>query len=388
MNSALRTNPKLSALAKRYQSELGRHLKQGYGASLEPAFKMGHQAMIRGFETLDLALIHEKALLALAIGLPDSSPDARKRVMVQSSMFFAEAILPIEATHRSALEANVYLSNLNKKLSRRTTDLAASSLSLTREIARRKVLEETLRQSEHRSNELLKQSKVLQKELQSLSRRILSTQEDERKRISRELHDVIAQTLTGINLRLADLKTEARTNAKGFSRKISSTQRLVEKSVDIIHKFARELRPTVLDDLGLIPALHSFVKTFSKDTGISANLNAFAGVEKLNNDRRTVLYRVAHEALTNVARHANASRVDIRIKSLPKAVIMEISDNGQGFEPQKLLCAKSCRHLGLLGSRERVEMVGGKFTIKSAPGKGTTIQAQIPCKGGIKRRSK
>ncbi len=115
---------------------------------------------------------------------------------------------------------------------------------------------------------MLEQSDHLQEQLRRLSRQILSAQEDERKKISRELHDVIAQTLTGINVRLATLKKEAALNTKGLDRNIARTQRLVEKSVDIVHQFARELRPAVLDDLGLIPALHSFVKIFSKRTGI------------------------------------------------------------------------------------------------------------------------
>ena len=157
---------------------------------------------------------------------------------------------------------------------------------------------------------MLEQSDRLQEQLRQLSRQILSAQEDERKKISRELHDVIAQTLTGINVRLAALKKEAAINTKGLDRNIARTQRLVEKSVNIVHQFARELRPAVLDDLGLIPALHSFVKLFSKRTRIHVHLKVFAGVEQLDIAKRTVLFRVAQEALTNVSRHAHASRVE------------------------------------------------------------------------------
>src|SRR5208337_4097773 len=108
-----------------------------------------------------------------------------------------------------------------------------------------------------------KKSERLQDQLRQLSRQVLQAQEDERKRISRELHDVIAQTLTGINVRLATLKKGAALNSKDFDRDIERTQKLVENSVNIVHEFARELRPAVLDDLGLIPALHSFVKNFT-----------------------------------------------------------------------------------------------------------------------------
>jgi signal transduction histidine kinase len=184
--------------------------------------------------------------------------------------------------------------------------------------------------------------------------------------------------LTGINVRLANLKMEAASNTKGLGNKISRTQRLVERSVDIVHRFARELRPAALDDLGLIPALHSFVTSFTKETGIRVSLTAFAKVEDLSSAKRTVLYRVAHEALTNVARHAQADRVKVNIMKRPEAVCMDISDNGKGFEPKRVLSVGSCKRLGLLGIRERVEMVDGKLTVESGLGKGTTIRAEIP----------
>jgi len=341
--------------------------------------------MVLGLETLDLALIHEQAMIVQA--LPANSTAARDLIIHRGGTFFAKAILPMEETHHSALEANANLSRLNEELSKRTLDLSASNRQLKKEIVRRQVVEETLRQSERNTSRLLEQSRRLQEQLRLLSRQILSTQEDERKRISRELHDVIAQMLTGINVRLATLKVEATSNTKGLSEKISRTQRLVEKSVDIVHRFARELRPAVLDDLGLIPALLSFMKNFTKETGIRVSLTAFAGVERLSSAKRTVLYRVAHEALTNVSRHAHANRVETRIRRLPKAVCMDISDNGKGFELQRVLFVSKCKRLGLLGIRERVEMVGGKFTVESAPGKGTTIHAQIPFNNGAKEHA-
>jgi two-component sensor histidine kinase len=180
----------------------------------------------------------------------------------------------------------------------------------------------------------------LQEQLRHLSRQLLLAQEEERKRISRELHDEIAQTLTGINVRLAALKTEATHNTKGLQNKIASTQRMVEKSVDIVHRFARELRPTVLDDLGLIPALHSFVKSFSKQTRIHVGLTVYAAVEQLDSVKRTVLYRVAQEALTNVARHAHASRVDLSIEKLPRTVCLTIQDNGKSFQVERCCTPK------------------------------------------------
>ena len=198
--------------------------------------------------------------------------------------------------------------------------LGVSNLKLRREIVRREQVEASLKKSEQHQRQLLTHSHHMQEQLRQLSRQILLTQEEERREISRELHDVIAQTLTGINVRLAALAKQAATNTTGLDRNIARTQRLVEKSVDIVHQFARELRPAVLDDLGLIPALHSFVKVFSKRTRILVHLKAFAEVEQIGIAQRTVLFRVAQEALTNVARHAHASRVEVSIHKLPDSV--------------------------------------------------------------------
>jgi signal transduction histidine kinase len=332
--------------------------------------------MALGLETLDLARYHERALITLV--LPGYSPGTRDRMVRRAGTFFAEAITPIEKTHRTAREANAHLNEMIQTLNRRSADLAVSNRELQREIVQRKSVEESLRKSEQHYASLLAQSRQMQEQLRQLSRQLLSVQEEERKMISRELHDQIAQTLTGINVRLASLKNESTLNNKGLQKKITSTQRLVEKSVDIVHRFARELRPTVLDDLGLIPALHAFMKTFTTRTGVRASLTAFAAVEQLDTAKRTVLFRVAQEALTNVARHAQASRVEVRIQKLHHCVCMRIKDDGKSFDVERLLHSKGNGRLGLLGMRERLEMVGGNLVVESSPGKGTAVQAQLP----------
>jgi signal transduction histidine kinase len=367
---------RLFKFSQLYRMALRAHLKQGRLASLESARGLGGKAFSAGLQTLDLAKLHE--LILVTEVLPDCPPRKRSALIKQAGIFFAVAITPIEKTHRSAREAAAQLKKIIETLSRRTVELAASNLELSLEISQRKTAEEALRKSEHHYSELLRQSDHLQEQLRRLSRQILSAQEDERKRISRELHDVIAQTLTGINIRLATLKKEALLSTKGLDQNIARTQRLVEKSVDIVHQFARELRPAVLDDLGLIPALHSFVKLFSKRTCIHVHLKAFAGVEQLDSDQRTILYRVAQEALTNVSRHAQANRVEIDIQKQVGGVSMKISDNGKSFQVEKTLNAKGRKRLGLLGMKERLDMVGGRFDIESVPGKGTTVTAQIP----------
>ena len=254
---------------------------------------------------------------------------------------------------------------------RRLEDLAVSNRALKREIVRRQAVEESLKNSEQRKNQLLE-------ELRTLSHRLLQVQEEERKRISRELHDEITQTLMSITVQLETLVRAATVNPSALKQKIARTQRLVVKSVNIVHQFARELRPTGLDDLGLIVTLHEALNEFMKRTGIRVHYTTFAEADQLSSDQRTVIYRIVKEALTNVAQHAHASQVNVDLCKSVDTVQLKISDNGQAFDVKRVLNVKHNKRLGLIGMRERAEMVGGTFTIESTPGKGTTVLAQIP----------
>ena len=225
---------------------------------------------------------------------------------------------------------------------------------------------------------LFLESQVTQKRLRQVTRQILTAQEDERKRVSRELHDEVVQTLVAINVELSALVYGTAAGTRHLRDKIARTQRLVEHSVDAVHRFARDLRPAVLDDLGLIPALHVYCKGLAERKKIKITLTAFGGVERLASDKRTVLFRVAQEALTNIARHARATKVKLAITEIPGAIRIEISDNGKSFPVRKVLQAKGRTRLGLVGMKERIEMVGGLLTIESTYGKGTTVRAEIP----------
>ncbi len=367
---------KTPKLFRAYQKGLHTYLKDGAVGGLEVAQNLGKRALGLGLETLDLAKLHQEALIALVL---HHSSDADRDDMIRlAGTFFAEAVTPIEGSHRIAREANIKLKSTVDKLSQRTKELATSNISLKAEIKSRIDMESSLRVSESTTSRLLAESLHLQEELRFLSRRLLVAQEEERKRISRELHDIVAQTLTGINVRLAALTLKTDANSKGILSNIASTQRLVEKSVDIVHRFARDLRPTVLDDLGLIPALKSYLKDFMERSGIRATLTVFAGVEELDSTTRTVLYRVAQEALINVAHHSKAANAKVSIRKLKEVIRMEIHDDGKGFKVDKPVRSHSCQRLGLLGMRERVEMIGGHFRVESEPGKETTVYVDIP----------
>lgn len=377
---------KLSSLSRRYATALRSHLKRKSPIP-DLARSLGRRALSLGLETLDLARIHERAL---GEAVSTYSANSRDGIFGRAGTFFAEAIVPLEKTHRTARDARVHLLRVNESLRDRALDVAAANRRLKEEILRRKSAEEALRKSEQHYSRLLGQSHLLQEQLRHLSRELLSAQEEERKTISRELHDAVGQTLAGINIELASLKAATALDTRILQKKIVATQRQVEKAVEIVHRFARELRPSLLDELGLIPALHSFAKALARRTRLRISLKIFADVERLDTTMRTVLYRVAQEALTNVARHAQATRVEICIEKLPRAVQMTIRDDGKSFQVQRTLHLARNKGLGLLGMRERVGMVGGKFNIESAPGKGTSVEVQIPVRhlGQANKRSK
>jgi len=221
---------------------------------------------------------------------------------------------------------------------------------------------------------LFADSLVMQEKLRHLTRLIISAQEEERKNISRELHDEVVQTLIGINIELTSL----RKGEGSQPEKIIAIQRLVENSVNAVHGFARGLRPAVLDDLGLIPALHAVCKRLKAKEKLNIQMSAFSGVETLNGEARTVLFRIAQEALNNVSRHAKASHVRLNIGKFGKAIRMEVSDNGRSFSVDKFLKDKNPKRLGLVGMKERIETIGGTLARESTSGKGTVVRAEIP----------
>ena len=364
-------------LAARYLAALRTHLGQnGRGNNGDHAQDLGRAAVAAGLAPLDLAVMHEKAVATLA-----SSHDfanGRNGFFKRKGNFFTQALIPLEAAHRATRETNRELQQRNQTLRRLTLALSRGNRRLQREIVRRQAGEVALKKGHKQYRALFLESQVMQKKLRQLTRQIITAQEEERKMISRELHDDVVQTLVGINVELSALSKGASVGLSAMKAKIARTQRLVENSVNEVHRFARELRPAVLDDLGLIPALHAYSKNLAEREKIKIQMTAFGGVEALGSAKRTVLYRVAQEALTNVARHAQASQVKMSITEISGAIQMEISDNGKSFHVGKALTARNPHRLGLVGMRERVEMVGGTLTIESARGQGTIVRAEIP----------
>jgi len=279
-----------------------------------------------------------------------------------------------QALHEAQKNLADYAGQLEILVGKRTAELMTTNVRLKSAVVKAD-------KSKQQYMQLFLESQLMQVKLRDLTRQIITAQEDERKEISRELHDQVVQILVGISVHLSALGagvSEGLTGLKGLKGKITRTQQLVEVAVNAVHRFARELRPAVLDDLGLIPALHAYNKSLAEQKNLKIHLTAFAGVEALESSKRTVLFRVAQEAMTNVIRHARASQVRMSLTKIPGAVRMEINDNGKSFQVGKTLLAKTNKRLGLVGMRERVEMVGGSLTIESAPGRGTTVRAELP----------
>jgi PAS domain S-box-containing protein len=236
---------------------------------------------------------------------------------------------------------------------------------------------EKLIKSEHHAHQLLEQSHLLQKKLRHVSHQILMAQESLRKKISRELHDEIIQLLVGININLEAFTKMAEIDPQNIRRKIIPVRQLVDKAVQTVHRFARDLRPVMLDDLGLVSALHFHLKEFSKRTSIKVQITAFSGIEAMHNDKLTMFYRVAQEALANVEKHAEASVVNVVILRARGRVSLEIIDDGKAFDVARSSDSNLTHRLGLTSMRERVEMFGGQFSVVSTPGTGTTVRAEV-----------
>ena len=227
---------KLIRLSQRYVMALRTHLQPGARDGLASALELGRQAVAMGVETLELARIHERALHTLEL------PKSKNGFMKRAEIFFTEALTPIVETHRVARQSKTDLHRLKEALGRRTRELAATNLQLKRGARRRKFVEVALKKSGVHYARLLNDSLHLQERLRQLTHQVLAAQEEERKKISLELQDEVAQTLLGINVRLLSLKQESRKNTKGLKSEIASTQRLVAKSASSVRRVAREFR--------------------------------------------------------------------------------------------------------------------------------------------------
>jgi len=202
--------------------------------------------------------------------------------------------------------------------------------------------------------------------------RVVTAQEAERRRLARELHDETGQALTSILLGLRTVE-EAKTDEQRHHA-VELVRDLVRTTLQDVRQLAVELRPTALDDFGLVPALERLTESFSESTGIQLDLESRLPPARLPPETETALYRIVQEALTNIVKHARASRVSILLARRPSTVTLVVEDDGVGFD----VGSSRPDGLGLLGMRERVALLGGRLTIESSSGAGTTCIAEVP----------
>jgi signal transduction histidine kinase len=212
-----------------------------------------------------------------------------------------------------------------------------------------------------------------EQELRGLSNQLVRVQEEERKTISRELHDEVGQLLTGLRMELGTLSHYDPDD--DFRKRLESIKRLAEEALRSVRNLALLVRPSMLDDLGLEPALHWQAKEFSRRCGIPVSVNIEGKLDNLPEALRLCLYRSIQEAMTNCGKHADASRVTVIVKHDEARVIASVQDDGRGFD------ALSQTHgLGLMGMTERVRALHGRMSVASEPGNGTLISLELPAK--------
>ena len=307
----------------------------------------------------------------------------------RGSAFLRDSVAPYRATVLSianqigALNASYLqrqqdlIRNAIAELQRYLARVLAAAIALGMVIAglsmaRMTVLEN--RAERHRS-----QVEQDRKELRGLSRKLVEAQEEERKSISRELHDQVGQMLTALRMELGNLEELRDSPGEDFPEHLNAAKTLTEQTLRSVRDMAMGLRPSVLDDLGLASALKWQAREFARRSGIPVDVRIEGSVERLPEGHRTCVYRVVQEALTNCARHAKASSVRITCHGSEHLVIVTVEDDGIGFDPRRA----TGHGVGLLGVEERVRELGGKVSIFSEPRKGTLLRAEIPAAGEV-----
>ena len=220
--------------------------------------------------------------------------------------------------------------------------------------------------------ERVQDSARARQELKELSARLVSAQEEERRAISRELHDEVGQSLSALLMEAGNAAASVPKDSAEVRRHMESIKKLAEASVHVIRNMALLLRPSMLDDFGLVPALEWQAREVSKRTGLRVHVSAEESTGDLPDEHKTCIYRVVQEALHNCARHAHARSVKVVVRQEPSRIVLSVEDDGRGFDAGRV------RGLGLVGMAERVNHLGGAFKIDSWPGGGTKVAVQLP----------
>lgn len=221
---------------------------------------------------------------------------------------------------------------------------------------------------------LFEQVRDNRERLQALSRRLVEVQELERHYIARELHDEAGQALASLMVGLRMLERDGG-DPQAVSAHCTALKQIADGVLENLHRLAIDLRPATLDHLGLVAALRQHAEMISDRYEIAVQFETVGKIDRLPGEIETAIYRIVQEALTNIVRHARATRAGVLLEQRDESLLLVVEDNGVGFDPQ----APKVGQLGLLGMRERADMLGGTLTIESSPGQGTTLFLEVPC---------
>ena len=215
--------------------------------------------------------------------------------------------------------------------------------------------------------------------MQTLSSQIIQAQEEERKRISRELHDEASQALVAAKINLEMIEKSLPSNLEEVTTRLVETSSLLVSTLENLRRLSYDLRPSMLDDLGLIPTLRWYTESYAKRLGIPINFKITALDKRLDLEIETAIYRIVQEALTNIAKYAQAKEVHISLEKKGSRLITKVEDNGKGFTLKTSVSGENYyQGSGILGMKERIYNLGGTFHIESKQGVGTKLLVEIP----------
>lgn len=284
-----------------------------------------------------------------------------------TALILVRTLTDLSAAYDKVRRAN---DDLEARVVERTAELREANLSLEAEIQERRKVEAALRASES----ALKRNR---EELRMLAGKLIATQEDERRRLARELHDHLSQTLAALALQLAKLQQQ-HTGTSIPAPTVAALKQIedsVQQLADEIHDLSRMLHPSILDDLGLVAAIRTECQRFADREGFAVHFDGDEMPQDLSDESTLTFYRIAQEALHNIAKHAAASEAWIRLVRDANAVTLVIEDDGNGFDPE---LTREKVGLGLISMTERMQLLDGKLVVESAPGQGTRVVARAP----------
>jgi signal transduction histidine kinase len=234
---------------------------------------------------------------------------------------------------------------------------------------------ERLEQRQAERDRAEKEIRNSQEELRNLSAHLQSVREEERTRMAREIHDELGQALTALKMDVSWLNRRHLGEDAAFKNKLASMEEVIDRTIETVQKLSGELRPGILDDLGLAAAIEWQAEEFQKRTAIDCQISLGPEAMTPNREQATTMFRIFQETLTNVMRHARATKVEVRLKEQNGNIILEVTDDGRGITEAEI---GDPRSFGLIGMRERVKFIHGEVAIAGSPGKGTTITVTVP----------